>query len=260
MSTIARKRKLDNSQTTSDSGKRLKLSSTTDNGVTNHATISESSHTESSKTVSLGHKKAVKSKRRKLDPPRPFPTVPTSVSATGPRSSHREGKNIICITRKTPLGSYLRRCKDIIIKDGYKTLYFSAMGAAIPQLLQLVCALPPILPYPQDEIKWEISTGTTEVNDELHPEDEDEDISYETRQKSTLAIVFRIGDGTFEGDTAAVRKYSAGKFVGKNIQSSRTNQKDQRSAKTAHSASAASATRREVIFEEPEQEEFMDML
>lgn len=55
----------------------------------------------------------------KLVPPRPFPTVPTSVSATGPRSAHKEGKNFICLTRKTPLGSYMRRCKDVILKDGY---------------------------------------------------------------------------------------------------------------------------------------------
>ena len=54
----------------------------------------------------------------KLVPPRPFPTVPTSVSATGPRSSHKEGKNFICITRKTSMACYLRRCKDVIIKDG----------------------------------------------------------------------------------------------------------------------------------------------
>lgn len=55
---------------------------------------------------------------RKLVPPRPFPTVPTSVSATGPRSAHTEGKNYICITRKTQLGAYLRRCKDVVLKDG----------------------------------------------------------------------------------------------------------------------------------------------
>jgi ribonuclease P/MRP protein subunit RPP20 len=57
-------------------------------------------------------------KYRKLAPPRPFPTVPTSVSATGPRSAHVEGKNYICITRKTPLGAYLRRCKDVVLKAG----------------------------------------------------------------------------------------------------------------------------------------------
>ena len=55
---------------------------------------------------------------RKLVPPRPFPTVPASVSATGPRSAHTEGKNYICITRKTQLGAYLRRCKDVVMKDG----------------------------------------------------------------------------------------------------------------------------------------------
>lgn len=55
---------------------------------------------------------------RKLAPPRPYPTVPTSVSATGPRSAHSEGKNYICVTRKTQLGAYLRRCKDVVMKDG----------------------------------------------------------------------------------------------------------------------------------------------
>lgn len=55
----------------------------------------------------------------KLVPPRPFPTVPAGVSATGPRSAHHEGKNYITVTRKTKLGSYLRRCKDVVLKDGY---------------------------------------------------------------------------------------------------------------------------------------------
>jgi hypothetical protein len=58
-------------------------------------------------------------KRKKLAPARPWPIVPTSVTASGPRSSHTEGKNYICITRKTTIGAYLRRCKDMILKDGY---------------------------------------------------------------------------------------------------------------------------------------------
>lgn len=57
-------------------------------------------------------------KIKKLTPPRPFPAVPSSVSATGPRSAHPEGKNYICISRKTPLAAYLRRCKDIVLEDG----------------------------------------------------------------------------------------------------------------------------------------------
>jgi hypothetical protein len=31
---------------------------------------------------------------------------------------HHEGKNYIWITRKTALGAYMRRCKDLIYKDG----------------------------------------------------------------------------------------------------------------------------------------------
>lgn len=60
-----------------------------------------------------------RNKIRKLAPTRPWPVVPTSVSATGPRSAHKEGKNMICISRKTNLGAYMRRCKDVILKDGY---------------------------------------------------------------------------------------------------------------------------------------------
>lgn len=62
-------------------------------------------------------KKSVKV--RKLVPPRPFPTVPSGSSATGPKSAHGEGKNRICITRRTALGAYLRRCKELVLKDGY---------------------------------------------------------------------------------------------------------------------------------------------
>lgn len=62
-------------------------------------------------------------KYRKLAPPRPFPTVPTSVSATGPRSAHVEGKNYICVTRKTPLAMYLRRCKGAVLNDGCVACY-----------------------------------------------------------------------------------------------------------------------------------------
>ncbi|EIN08025.1 hypothetical protein PUNSTDRAFT_70261 [Punctularia strigosozonata HHB-11173 SS5] len=137
---------------------------------------------------------------RRLDPPRPWPTVAPSVSATGPRSAHHEGKNYICITRKTKLGAYLRRCKELVIKDGYKTLHLSAMGAAIPQLATLSVSLPAILPHATDEIKTEVLTGTVEVQDELIPADDnlDEDIELRTRCKSVLKITITIGDGERE--------------------------------------------------------------
>ncbi|KAI0303514.1 hypothetical protein B0F90DRAFT_1711602 [Multifurca ochricompacta] len=135
---------------------------------------------------------------KKLDPPRPFPTIPAGASASGPRSAHREGKNYITITRKTKLGAYLRRCKDIILKDGYKSLHLSALGAAIPHLCTLAASLPDILPFPAEEIRTEVLTGTVDVQDELLPDDEDEDISYRTRSKSSLSIVIIIGDGVDE--------------------------------------------------------------
>lgn len=218
-----------------------------------------------------------KKRRRinKLAPPRPFPTVPTSVSGTGPRSSHKEGKNMICLTRKTSLSNYMRRCKDVILVDGYvillpssntlisycvryKTLHLSAMGAAIPLLTQLICALPPILPFSQDEIHTEINTGTIEVQDEVLPEDENEDLTYQTRGKSVLRVVFKIGDGEFNGDKTASRKYSAGKTIGKNYTRAAgnkgTNKKDQQTG-----TAKATVKTSEVVFEEPEQD-YMDMI
>ncbi|EIM90257.1 uncharacterized protein STEHIDRAFT_27362, partial [Stereum hirsutum FP-91666 SS1] len=134
-------------------------------------------------------------KVNKLVPPRPFPTVPVGVNATGPRSAHHEGKNFIAITRKTSLGAYLRRCKDIVLKDGYKSLHLSALGAAIPHLMTLAVSLSAVLPYAADEIHIETLTGTVEVQDELIPDDEDEDISYRTRGKSSVSVVITIGDG-----------------------------------------------------------------
>ncbi|KAG6845214.1 hypothetical protein H0H87_012541 [Tephrocybe sp. NHM501043] len=191
-------------------------------------------------------------KRRinKLVPPRPFPTVPTSVSATGPRSAHKEGKNFICITRKTALGAYMRRCKDIVLKDGYKTLHFNAMGAAIPLLLQLVVALPPILPFADDEVTSEVTTGTVEVQDEVIPDDEDDDLTYETRGKSTLRIMLRFGNGEYEGDkSSSVKKSRKSRANGQGIRgtSNRSQQK------------AAQIDTGDIVLQEPEQEE-MEML
>jgi len=178
-------------------------------------------------------------KIKKLVPPRPFPTVPTSVSATGPRSGHKEGKNYICITRKTPLGAYLRRCKDVILKDGYKTLHLSAMGAAIPHLATLAVSLPSILPFAADEIHTEILTGSVEVQDEVIPEDEDEDITYQTRGKSTLSVVIRIGEGDDEAQPN----------IGKNA-------KGKTQPKTAkREGNEGKGQPEQIIFQEPEQED-----
>jgi ribonuclease P/MRP protein subunit RPP20 len=59
-------------------------------------------------------------------------------------------------------------------------------------------SLPEILPFSAEEIRKEILTGTVDVQDELLPDDEDEDIAYRTRAKSSLSVVIIIGDGVDE--------------------------------------------------------------
>ncbi|CAE6437909.1 unnamed protein product [Rhizoctonia solani] len=126
--------------------------------------------------------------RVKLKPQRPVPTVHPASNVTGPRSSHKEGKNTICITRSTKLGAYLRRCKSLILDDGYDTLHLYALGAAIPHLLLLVTSLPECLPYGPQDIRNEITTGTTSCVDEIHPQNEEEDIETKARNKSSLHV------------------------------------------------------------------------
>lgn len=105
-------------------------------------TDNKSSVTESSKqptTVSKHAKKPVgpsphkhqikgplkpKPNITKLAPVRPYPTVPTSSSATGPRSKRKEGNNKICVSRKTPLAAYLHQCRDVFLKQGYVMVFF----------------------------------------------------------------------------------------------------------------------------------------
>ncbi|KAF5386957.1 hypothetical protein D9615_001943 [Tricholomella constricta] len=263
-----KKRKIDS--ITHDSSKRLKLTTasgasqavrvtttteepeTMDNNAT-QVSEQDKGHTIETRPPQTDSGAPKKRRINKLVPPRPFPTLPTSVSATGPRSAHKEGKNFICLTRKTALGAYMRRCKDIILKDGYKTLHFSAMGAAIPLLLQLVVALPPILPFSADEISTKVTTGTVEVQDEVIPDDEDEDLTYETRGKSTLRVVFRIGDGEFDGDkTGPVRK-KGGHQGGNNR--GRTN----KGVGSRGKERVAQSDSGNVVLQEPEQEE-MEML
>ncbi|KAH7890031.1 hypothetical protein F5I97DRAFT_1827653 [Phlebopus sp. FC_14] len=137
---------------------------------------------------------------RKLAPPRPYPTVHPASSATGPRSSHTEGKNAFCITRRTPLAAYLRRCKVLLLEDGFKELKLSAMGAALPHLALLAVSLPAVLPWGEDEIGVEVFTGSVECVDEILAESGDEDSSepqeeFRKRVKSSMHVIIRIGKG-----------------------------------------------------------------
>jgi len=132
---------------------------------------------------------------RKLAPPRPFPTVALSAPATAPRSLHKEGKNHICITRRTKLAAYLRRCKALIVEDGFKEIRLSAMGAAIPHLALLAGSLPQIVP---GDLIVEVQTGSVDVVDQMLEESGDEDggdddKEFRTRVKSTMNVVIRVG-------------------------------------------------------------------
>ena len=82
------------------------------------------------------------------------------------------------------------------------------MGAAIPHLSRLVASLPSILPFSPDEMRSEIFTGTAEMRDEVIPDDEKEDIVLQTRGRSTMRVVFRIGDAEKAGEQQSKSKAS----------------------------------------------------
>lgn len=148
----------------------------------------------------------------KLAPKRPYPTVPTSSNATGPRSKRKEGNNKICVTRRTDLGAYLKRCKHVFVKEGFKELYLAAMGAAIPHAVMLATSLPSILPYDPREIKTSVTTGSVSVMDELVPVDEDDEGGTQTRTKASIEIIIRIvpGEGMdIDASKSAVQEYDS---------------------------------------------------
>jgi ribonuclease P/MRP protein subunit RPP20 len=110
------------------------------------------------------------------------------------------------------------------------------MGAAIPHLVQLSVALPPILPFPSQDVHTEVFTGTVDVQDELIPADDDEDISYQTRSKSTLRVEIRVGDKEV---------HSSSQVDGASGKSKK--------GKGRHKAKKASGQAEQIVFEEPEQ-------
>lgn len=117
------------------------------------------------------------------------------------------------------------------------------MGAAIPHLATLSVSLPSILPFPLDEIHTEILTGSVNVQDEVIPQDEDEDITYQTRSKSTLSVVIKIGNGDDEERSIAGKK-GRGKRKGANTAN-----------RVGRSGDPEGSTRQQIVFQEPEQED-----
>ncbi|WVR09396.1 hypothetical protein IAU60_006463 [Kwoniella sp. DSM 27419] len=136
------------------------------------------------------HPSAPTSRKRKIPPPLPAPPTvsshpsasvhPKGVATTLPikplqgvsrrSQSSKDGfrREVIFVTRKTGLGALMGRCRSLVVDEGYTSLRFHAIGAAIPQALLLLHALLDLLPYPVGEKgMWhELRTGSVECVDE----------------------------------------------------------------------------------------------
>lgn len=86
---------------------------------TDDTTTPPEKHASSVKPKATKKQPSFKGKVRKLAPAKPL----TAVSTTGQKSSGEQDKTVICVSRKTSLGSYLSRCKKILTEEGYIIVY-----------------------------------------------------------------------------------------------------------------------------------------
>ncbi|KAI6038410.1 hypothetical protein EDC04DRAFT_2694976 [Pisolithus marmoratus] len=201
---------------------------------------------------------------QKLAPPRPFPTVPPGRSATGPRSTSTrpspDEPMCLCVTRKTALAAYIRRCKSAFMQDGAREIRLSAMGAAIPHLALLVGSLTTggVLPFAEDELKVEVYTGSEEVVDEVLSDSENENDEkvedtdtpkeeFRKRTKSTMNVIIRHASGN---TNLAEAKSARGS-------TSRSRRKRKRKGKVSAEEEQQSGAdgRQRIVIQEPEQED-----
>jgi ribonuclease P/MRP protein subunit RPP20 len=129
----------------------------------------------------------------------------------------------------------------------YKTLHLSALGAAIPLLTTLTTSLSSILPFATDQIRFEYKTGTVQVQDELIPEAEEDDVVYETRGKSNLTVTIHVDGG--DGDVVLVPKRS------KKVSTKRDVSRSSKTKVNTGSAVTKPALPQEVVFQEPDQDD-----
>ncbi|KZO90390.1 hypothetical protein CALVIDRAFT_542716 [Calocera viscosa TUFC12733] len=131
--------------------------------------------------------------KKKGMPPTPAPSKgplapPARISKLNPpKPAIQEGdKTTICVTRKTKLGAYLRRCRKLF-DEGHTSITLHAMGAAIPHLALLATSLPLVLPG--GVLRQEVTTNTVTCVDEIEPEDEDIEGGLRKREKAGLRVV-----------------------------------------------------------------------
>jgi ribonuclease P/MRP protein subunit RPP20 len=130
----------------------------------------------------------------------------------------------------------------------------SALGAAIPLLTTITTSLPSILPFPADQIHCEYKTGTVQVQDELVPEDEGEDVVYESRGKSNLTVIIRINGG----DDDLVLLPRRNKKVSTKRDVNRPAHVKAKPSGPVRGTTPTPEVPQEVIFQEPDQEDMDD--
>merc|ERR1711939_934638 len=103
------------------------------------------------------------------------------------------GIESLFVTRSSRLGlsGYVRRAVQAFSSRGAHTLHIHAMGAAIPMALTLALATRDALPG--GALKMETRTSTVEAHDEIEPDDEEEDMAYQTRTKSAVTVSLIAG-------------------------------------------------------------------
>ncbi|KAJ9113226.1 hypothetical protein QFC22_006065 [Naganishia vaughanmartiniae] len=129
-------------------------------------------------TGSSSTKKLITSRR--MPPQKPLELATTTYSNSGQATFGRpkaasgsnptreiEGRNVVFVTRKTGLGSYMRRCKALLVDEGMNELTLHALCVAIPHAVMLLYALVDILPYPRRFIHHEIRTESVACLDEM---------------------------------------------------------------------------------------------
>ncbi|GAA5875193.1 hypothetical protein JCM1840_007277 [Sporobolomyces johnsonii] len=166
-------------------------------------------HPGALRRLSSGHPSSTKGKGK----PSIRPKSTLSGTKIGGKSKDlRDGasQEEIWVTRKGGLGfaGWLKAGVAAFMERGCTCLTVHGMGAAIPLALSLALAIRDAIPGgassesdddDQEEeeergpgqrelVKMDVTTGSTTVGDEITPDDDDADVIYQSRQKSTVSV------------------------------------------------------------------------
>ena len=170
-------------------------------------------------------------KKRKLAPPKPPGAgLPAGAAVTGP-TGQIKGRDVVMVSRKAELGSYMRRCKALMVEEGcaplsssrrtsrglrltvcvttpssLRSITLHALSASIPHLFLLLHSLLAILPFPRSTVHHTIKTSSVQLTDELIPDDEEEAITLNERWCSAVEVVISVGGGPGEADVDVTTK------------------------------------------------------